>query len=147
LAPAGPSIHEAFDEGVLDRLAGRNVMLFHFGPIRPMQDCVTGELTAVAPTEGRAGATSNGARSFLAASAHRLRWPWPVEVALECECSQLIPERPTMTSQNSIPADAVLVAIDIAKVRNEVLIEAPGNKRRRRLSVLNTRAEHDHLIE
>ncbi len=52
-----------------------------------------------------------------------------------------------MTSQNSIPADAVLVAIDIAKVRNEVLIEAPGHKRRRRLSVLNTRAEHDHLIE
>ena len=51
-----------------------------------------------------------------------------------------------MTSQNSIPADAVLVAIDIAKVRNEVLIEAPGHKRRRRLSVLNTRAEHDHLI-
>jgi hypothetical protein len=31
-----------------------------------------------------------------------------------------------MTSQNSIPADAVLVAIDIAKVRNEVLIEAPA---------------------
>lgn len=41
----------------------------------------------------------------------------------------------------------MLVAIDIAKVRNEVLIEAPGHKRRRRFSVLNTRAEHDHLIE
>ena len=52
-----------------------------------------------------------------------------------------------MTTSNSIPADAVLVAIDIAKVRNEVLIEAPGHKRRRRLLVLNTRAEHDHLIE
>lgn len=41
-----------------------------------------------------------------------------------------------MTSQNSISADAVLVAIDVAKVRNEMLIEAPGHKRRRRLSVL-----------
>ena len=38
-----------------------------------------------------------------------------------------------MTIANSIPTDAVLVAIDIAKVRNEVLIEAPGDKRRRRL--------------
>ncbi len=45
------------------------------------------------------------------------------------------------------PADAVLEAIDIAKVRNEVLIEAPGDKRRRRLLVMNTRVEHDRLIE
>jgi transposase len=51
-----------------------------------------------------------------------------------------------MTISNSIPTDAVLVAIDIAKVRNEVLIEAPGHKRRRRLQVLNNRAEHDRLI-
>ncbi|MCO6388231.1 hypothetical protein GTK01_14565 [Aliihoeflea sp. 40Bstr573] len=36
-----------------------------------------------------------------------------------------------MTSPNIIPADAVLVAIDIAKLRNEVLIEAPGHKRGR----------------
>ena len=52
-----------------------------------------------------------------------------------------------MTILNSTPAAAVLVAIDVAKMRNEVLIEAPGHKRRRRLLVLNTRAEHDHLIE
>ena len=52
-----------------------------------------------------------------------------------------------MTTPDSTPAAAVLVAIDIAKVRNEVLIEAPGHKRRRRLLVLNTRAEHDRLIE
>ena len=52
-----------------------------------------------------------------------------------------------MTTSNSTPADVVLVAIDIAKLRNEVLIEAPGHKRRSRLLVLNTRAEHDHLIE
>jgi hypothetical protein len=31
-----------------------------------------------------------------------------------------------MTSPNAIPADAVLVAIDIAKACNEVLIEAPA---------------------
>ena len=52
-----------------------------------------------------------------------------------------------MTNRDFIPTDAVLVAIDIAKVRNEVLIEAPDHKRRRRLSVLNNRAEHDRLIE
>lgn len=52
-----------------------------------------------------------------------------------------------MTVAYSTPADAVLVAIDIAKVRNEVLIEATGQKRRRRLSVLNSRTEHDRLID
>lgn len=52
-----------------------------------------------------------------------------------------------MTSTNAILADAVLVAIDIAKACNEVLIEASGHKRRRRLSVLNSRAEHDRLVE
>ena len=52
-----------------------------------------------------------------------------------------------MTNRQPIPTDDLLVAIDIAKVRNEVLIEAPNHKRRRRLSVLNTRAEHDRLIE
>ena len=52
-----------------------------------------------------------------------------------------------MTSTNAILADAVLVAIDIAKACNEVLIEAPSHKRRRRLSVLNSRAEHDRLAE
>jgi hypothetical protein len=48
-----------------------------------------------------------------------------------------------MTVADFTPADAVLIAIDIAKVRNEVLIEASGQKRRRRLSVLNSRTEHD----
>lgn len=52
-----------------------------------------------------------------------------------------------MTNRQPIPTDALLVALDIAKVRNEVLIEASNHKRRRRLSVLNTRAEHDRLIE
>ena len=52
-----------------------------------------------------------------------------------------------MTVADSTPADAVLVAIDIAKVRHEVLIEASGQKRRRRLSVLNSRSDHDRLIE
>lgn len=51
-----------------------------------------------------------------------------------------------MTKQQSTPADAVFVAIDIAKQRNEVLIEASDGKRRRRLTVTNTRSEHDRLI-
>jgi hypothetical protein len=45
-----------------------------------------------------------------------------------------------MTTPDSTPADAVLVAIDIAKARNEVLIDAPGHRRRRRLPVLNNPA-------
>lgn len=56
-------------------------------------------------------------------------------------------DRPTMTKLHCMPNDAVLVAIDIAKTRNEVLIEVPGRSRRRRLSVMNTRADHDRLIE
>ena len=52
-----------------------------------------------------------------------------------------------MTTTKLTPNEALLVAIDIAKHRNEVLIEEPGRARRRRMSVLNTRAEHDRLIE
>lgn len=51
-----------------------------------------------------------------------------------------------MTRPQLTPPAGVLVAIDVAKARNEVLIEVPGSGRRRRLSVLNTRAEHDRLI-
>jgi len=51
-----------------------------------------------------------------------------------------------MTEKHSIPVDAVLVAIDIAKARNDVLIELPDRSRRRRLTVLNTRDEHDRFI-
>ncbi|WP_407655963.1 hypothetical protein [Magnetovibrio blakemorei] len=51
-----------------------------------------------------------------------------------------------MTNFHPTPSGAVLVAIDIAKVRNEVLIEFPDRKRRKRLSVLNTRDDHDRLI-
>jgi len=52
-----------------------------------------------------------------------------------------------MTLPEDMPDRAVLVAIDVAKHRNEVLIEIPGRARRRRLTVLNTRAEHDRFIE
>ncbi len=52
-----------------------------------------------------------------------------------------------MTTTKLTPDNALLVAIDIAKHRNEVLIEEPGRARRRRMSVLNTRSEHDRLIE
>src|SRR5919199_717488 len=51
-----------------------------------------------------------------------------------------------MTSNQPTPAAAALVAIDVAKLRNEVLIELPGARRRRRLTVTNTRAEHDRLV-
>jgi transposase len=51
-----------------------------------------------------------------------------------------------MTMHEPMPAEVALVAIDIAKTRNEVLIEVPGQRRRRRLTVLNTRAEHDRFL-
>lgn len=51
-----------------------------------------------------------------------------------------------MTNHQLTPITGVLVAIDVAKARNEVLIDIPGNTRRRRLTVLNRRAEHDRLI-
>lgn len=52
-----------------------------------------------------------------------------------------------MTIAQSISDPAVLVAIDISKSRNDVLIETPGASRRRRLVVPNTRVEHDRFIE
>lgn len=47
---------------------------------------------------------------------------------------------------NTIAQTPVLVAIDIAKARHEVLIAVPGKKRRRRLTVLNELADFTRLI-
>jgi transposase len=52
-----------------------------------------------------------------------------------------------MTTHQLTPPSGILVAIDVAKTRNEVLIEVPGHSRRRRLTVLNTRPEHDRLVQ
>lgn len=52
-----------------------------------------------------------------------------------------------MITNHIIPEDAVLVAIDIAKARNDVLIQVRGKKGRKRLVVLNSRAEHDRFID
>ncbi|OYW88196.1 MAG: IS110 family transposase, partial [Hyphomonas sp. 32-62-5] len=52
-----------------------------------------------------------------------------------------------MAKVHSIAQEAVLVAIDISKKRNDVLIQIPGSTRRRRLTVLNQRAEHDRFID
>ena len=54
--------------------------------------------------------------------------------------------RPAMTKTQTTPVGAALVAIDIAKLRNDVLIEVPDARRRRRLTVTNCRAEHDRLV-
>ena len=51
-----------------------------------------------------------------------------------------------MTAQQCTPPQAALVAIDIAKNRHEVLIDPGSGMRRRRLTVLNNRAEHDRLV-
>jgi transposase len=51
-----------------------------------------------------------------------------------------------MTNPYPTPPDTVLVAMDVAKMRNEVLVEVPGRSRRRRLTVVNTRAEHDRFV-
>lgn len=47
LASAGPSIHEAFDEGILRRLAGRDVMPVDTALVGPCQDGVAGQFDAV----------------------------------------------------------------------------------------------------
>lgn len=51
-----------------------------------------------------------------------------------------------MTTLYPMPTDVALVAIDVAKMRNEVLIDVPGRARQRRPTVVNTRTEHDRFI-
>ena len=51
-----------------------------------------------------------------------------------------------MAEKKITPENTVLVAVDIAKHRNEVLIAEPGRRRRRRMVILNTREDHDRLI-
>jgi hypothetical protein len=50
-----------------------------------------------------------------------------------------------MTFDQTTRPATVLVGIDIAKNRHEVLIEIPGRKRRRRVTMTNTRADFDRL--
>jgi len=52
-----------------------------------------------------------------------------------------------MTRMHSTPAGAVLVAIDMSKHQQEVLIERPEGGRRRRLTVMATKADYDGLAE
>lgn len=52
-----------------------------------------------------------------------------------------------MTNDNDTTSGTALVAIDIAKVKNDIVIELPGKQRRRRMKVLNTRAEHQRFID
>ena len=50
-----------------------------------------------------------------------------------------------MTKRFSTPTGAVLVAIDMSKHRQEVLIERPEGGRRRRMTVMATKADYDRL--
>jgi transposase len=52
-----------------------------------------------------------------------------------------------VTNDNDTSSATALVAIDIAKIKNDVVIEVPGKQRRKRMKVLNTRAEHQRLID
>ena len=52
-----------------------------------------------------------------------------------------------MTKRLSTQSDAVLVAIDMSKHRQEVLIERPEGGRRRRMAVLATKRDYDRLVE
>ena len=52
-----------------------------------------------------------------------------------------------MTNLQSISSSCIFVAIDIAKTRNEVLVEFPGKNRKKRFTILNTRPDHDFLID
>ena len=50
-----------------------------------------------------------------------------------------------MTERQTTRPAPVLVGIDVAKHRHEVLIAVPGKTHRRRLTILNTRADFDRL--
>ena len=52
-----------------------------------------------------------------------------------------------MTDVNITQHSPVLTAIDISKSRHEVLIDVPGKKRKRRLSILNQLSEFKRLID
>ncbi|MCI1141163.1 hypothetical protein MOP88_00485 [Sphingomonas sp. WKB10] len=52
-----------------------------------------------------------------------------------------------MTKLTSTPAGAVLVAIDMSKNRQEVLIERPEGGRRRRMTVMATKEDYDGFVE
>ena len=52
-----------------------------------------------------------------------------------------------MTKRLSTLTDAVLVAIDVSKHRQEVLIERPEGGRRRRLTVMATKPDYDRLAD
>ena len=52
-----------------------------------------------------------------------------------------------MTKRSSTPANAVLVAIDMSKHRQEVLLERPEGGRRRRMTVTATKADYDRLAD
>lgn len=52
-----------------------------------------------------------------------------------------------MTKYLSTPTNAVLVAIDMSKHRQEVLIERPEGGRRRRMTVMATKDDYDRLVE
>lgn len=52
-----------------------------------------------------------------------------------------------MTKYRSTPTNAVLVAIDMSKHRQEVLIERPEGGRRRRMTVMATKTDYDRLVD
>ena len=52
-----------------------------------------------------------------------------------------------MTKLHSTSRDAVLVAIDMSKHRQEVLLERPEGGRRRRMTVMATKADYDRLAD
>ena len=51
-----------------------------------------------------------------------------------------------MTDTSIAQNAPILVAIDIAKARHEVLIAIPGKKRRRRLTILNQLNDFERLV-
>lgn len=52
-----------------------------------------------------------------------------------------------MTRRLFTPTGKVLVAIDMSKNRQEVLIERPEGGRRRRMTVMATKPDCDRLVE
>lgn len=69
---AHPTV-ERFAVAVLHGFAGGDVALLHLYLLRPFQDRVRGELGAIAPTEGRTGATEGTVRAAFLLQARIVR--------------------------------------------------------------------------
>ena len=109
-------------------------------------------LLTVAATSPLARSLEHRPTGHLRAVAHWEAAPWKAamtgqQVSKVKLSTQPFGDGPTMTKRSSTPADAVLVASDMSKHRQEVLIERLEGGRRRRMTIMATKADYDRLAD